>query len=545
MALSIETGQKQSSQAGTIPAPTGGVLATANLAAMDMSNCIYTYNLLPSQNGMRIRSGSVVDSELVGDEGNGLEVRTLVSYKGPEPSGGQDRLFAICSDGIYDVTSGSTQPSVLTGGNYGAAWTNSGNAGFGVFTTFTNNSGTIFLLYADALNGLFVYDNVTAVWNVAGFTGTGLSMATVRYVAVHMNRVWLIQGGETQVFYGGIGGISGAAATFPMGNQIKTGGDLVAVTSWTIDGGRGMDDHLVAISRSGDVIVWQGVDPSNSTTWKLVGSWTIGELPAGYRCLSRFGGNVYVLCLQGLIDLRTLLGGIDSSEASLSGPTAAVSRILRRHLNSNKGSFRWAVLLDTVNSAVVITTPTLANGQNIQYVMDLAGFSWGFWRGLDITTLAAYDNRVYWGSPDGEVVKMVGTSDKVQFDGTGALPVEFSILTAYSDMGAPGVNKRIHFIRPVYTAGSPQSSSVKALYNYEISEIFNTDITQDIVDGDVWNVGEWDKAVWGGSLGSIGFEKLHGANGMGRVSAIAMRGESDADFNLIAWDTVFDTGGAL
>ena len=49
--------QQPASQAVTVPPSVGGVNALDPLIAMPPQDCIYTYNLLPSEYGLRLRQG--------------------------------------------------------------------------------------------------------------------------------------------------------------------------------------------------------------------------------------------------------------------------------------------------------------------------------------------------------------------------------------------------------------------------------------------------------------------------------------------------------
>jgi hypothetical protein len=60
--------------------------------------------------------------------------------------------------------------------------------------------------------------------------------------------------------------------------------------TWTVDGGDGPDDRAVFVTSEGEVIVYQGTNPSSATTWAKIGSYYIGK-PLGRRCLEKFGGD--------------------------------------------------------------------------------------------------------------------------------------------------------------------------------------------------------------------------------------------------------------
>ena len=74
---------------------------------------------------------------------------------------------------------------------------------------------------------------------------------------------------------------------FTFGAKFTYGGALIGVWSWTIDGGSGVDDFLVAISRGGDILIFQGADPSLAD-FALIGSWFVGEVPDSRKIVDPF-----------------------------------------------------------------------------------------------------------------------------------------------------------------------------------------------------------------------------------------------------------------
>src|SRR5439155_1006380 len=85
-----------------------------------------------------------------------------------------------------------------------------------------------------------------------GFTGP---------VETHTLKAWYLP----------INAIGGAATALDHSSICEQGGHLVAAMTWTLDAGYGMDDHLVFITSSGEVVVWRLTDPTTPTGIAMIG----------------------------------------------------------------------------------------------------------------------------------------------------------------------------------------------------------------------------------------------------------------------------------
>jgi hypothetical protein len=102
-------------------------------------------------------------------------------------------------------------------------------------------------------------------------------------VTAHVQRLWFVEKDKIDPWYLPVAAISGAAAKLTIGPFCKLGGYLMAIGSWSRDGGSGPDDMLVLVTSKGEVLIYSGTDPSSSTTFGLVGTFRIAE-PIGRRC---------------------------------------------------------------------------------------------------------------------------------------------------------------------------------------------------------------------------------------------------------------------
>ena len=155
-----------------------------------------------------------------------------------------------------------------------------------------------------------------------------------------------------------------------------------------------------------------------------------------------------------------------------------------------------------------------------------------------------WKGTVYIGDDAGNIHTMQDSLDNVLRDGTGGDPVEFSFLTAYSDLDAPGLNKRVHLIRPRFFSenGVEPSYNTKALYDYDINEPTLSIPTQSS-DASAWDTGLWDSAIWGGD--SVAASGLLGSCGVGQVIAIAVKGEATDRSTFLDASVYAEVGGAF
>ena len=267
----------------TFPASVGGINAIDSLMLMKPEDCIYTYNLMPSEYGSRLRKGY---REWAINCGNN-DVRTIIPFDSNELFAENNKLFAVTSEGIWDVTLfGNTAPTLEQ-----AFSINTGDAGYGVFCEFTGdaaNSGQFarghYLYYADALNGLFVYDEFNQSWSVPGVAPNGawtyqtgvtnvpdpntpvysdFPVENIAYIMVYKQKIWVILENDEDAYYLPTASISGILVKFTFGSKLPHGGNLQALYNWTVDAGIGIDDMLVGVGRGGDVIVYNGLGPED------------------------------------------------------------------------------------------------------------------------------------------------------------------------------------------------------------------------------------------------------------------------------------------
>lgn len=389
----------------TIPASTGGINSLENLMTMPPEDCLYCHNIMPSEYGLRLRKGYRLWTDEVD---SGAEINTIIPFEGQAADASLDRLWAVTENGIWDVTIpdqvGPSQDVVFANQTAGA--------GFGVWTEFTNDATDRFLQYADGRNGLHEYSEDSGLWTVPVLTGP--VVANIAFVTTWKNRLWYIEESSGDAWYLAPDSNSGNCTKFTFGSKFKHGGELKAIYNWTIDGGDGVDDLLVAISRGGDVLIYQGTDPATADGFGLVGSFFIGETPESRRLGVGYGGELYLLSTYGLTSIRDLLQGVVPSVAGKS-PSAKISRFLRDAVSEGKDDRNWSLHIHPTDGFLQLIGPYEEPSVALQYNQNLLTTAWGMWRGVPVNSADTWNGKYYIGDKDGHVWLYDGVVDGQTF----------------------------------------------------------------------------------------------------------------------------------
>jgi hypothetical protein len=202
----------------TVPAPVGGWDAESPLSDMPRNHAVVLDNWFPRPGYVEVRRGHRYHAW---DAGSSVEpVRSLMVWQGTTSS----KLFAASNDTIYDVTSrGQATSSVTSLTNPDWQWVN-----------FTN-AGASYLYAVNGADAPRHYNGST--W--ATPTITGITAADAVHVNVHKKRLWFTLNNSTKAAYLATDAIAGAATEFELGSNFDRGGYLMAMATWTRDGGSG------------------------------------------------------------------------------------------------------------------------------------------------------------------------------------------------------------------------------------------------------------------------------------------------------------------
>jgi hypothetical protein len=532
-------GARQTMEMAQLPAPVKGMDGRVAVSQTDPLICLTAQNIIPSNYGMRVRNGY-----REWQVGVGSEVRTVVPYNGAAQDQSADRMFAVSEDGIYDVSIQGATPILKF-----AFSVQSAESGYGVYTHFTDGAGISYLLYADSENGLFVYYQETDEWIVAPELDPApgappFDVANVNFVVSHKQRLWLVQKNTTTGWYLPVASTKGDVTPFYFGSKFKHGGELIGLYNWSVDGGGGIDDHLVAISRAGDVLPYRGEDPSAALTWSNIGTYFIGNIPKGNRISSEYGGDLFMLSSLGITSMTDLLSGSDVADPYRSAVGFKIATQLRNDLSVYENDPGWNIKFISSQGLLMISMPFQSNtGLYKQYVYNLATTGWGLWFDVPLLTSDPWEGKLMIGTADGRILRMDVHADDVDVNGEGGRKINWYLLSSYSDMGSPAKHKRVKYIRPNFVSTVGPSYSAWALYDFDISRnLGNLSTTPNQIS--LWNTAAWNEDVWEAG-GLQPFFRVMGTWGMGRTIAIAMQGASSNETIFGSWDVGWDVGGFM
>jgi hypothetical protein len=511
----------------------------------ELSTCLYSYNLLPAEQGMTVREG-YREHQIGVNAGINAGVHTLIPFNSAQDGDSGNKIFAVNNEGIWDVTVYNTTPSLMV-----TFADQQDDAGYGTYVHFVNQAENDVLFYADNINGLYSYDAGTETWANTSIL-TGIDEADVKFVMQHKNNVWFAVKNSTVGYYLPALASSGTVSEQYFGDKFNQGGTLAGLFSWSIDGGDGVDDILVVVSQAGDVILYTGSGPTQ-TDWGMKGVYFIGQIPNTPRFGSEQGGELRLLSAFGLTSMNDLLQGVDTSvlsaESNTSGIAYRIASIIRQTMKTKINLRGWGVALIPSEGGLLINTPTLVGQDPIQFFYNSAVRGWGFWRGVPMLCFAEFGNSVIFGTEDGRIMIMDAPRDDVKITppdtGENGDDIQFSILTSYSPLSVAGAYKQVKLIRPDFISSLPPAYSNQARYDFDLSEAidFQLNTPQEFAGG-IWDSSSWDAGIWASDEG-VSFPTIGGGWGHGRYVAIATRGSCRAKTKLLGWDVIYTTGGLM
>jgi hypothetical protein len=493
----------------SLPAPIGGLNSRDSLAAMAQTDAVVMENFFPATTECVLRKGYV--NHVTGITG---QVETLMVY-----SANTEKMFAIAGGKVYDVSSSGAVGAAALTGLTNSRWQ---------YCNFSTAGGN-FLSMGNGVDAPRLYDGTS--WSTPAITG--VTTTKLNTPIVFKNRQYFIEKGTLKTWYLPVQSIAGAANKVDMSAVAKLGGYIVAHETWTIDAGTGVDDYYVAITNHGEVIVYQGTDPSDAATWALKGVWRIGA-PVGDRCMFKLAGDILVICQDGLMPLGAAL------QSSRVNPRVALTDKIQWSISEDVttygANFGWQIFYYPSENQLWMNIPQATGGTQYQYAMNTISRSWGKYTGYNANTFQLFNEEAYFGG-DGFVGKAwFGNSDA-------GLNIRGKCLQAFSTYGAAGRYKRFTMTRPIFRAtGTP---SVKGSMNYDFNvDIAPTDLNFAPNPKAVWGSAIWGQAIWGGGY-SI-YQDWQGVSGLGYYAAPQIQAVTNGvDVRWVSTDVVFEQGQIL
>lgn len=500
---------------GSVPCPVGGWNARDSLDNMAATDAVIMDNFFPGTSNIVLRRGHNEHC----DTGESDPVGSLMEYG----SGSALVLLAACGGKIFDVST-ATPASLATGYN-SDIWssTNFSTAG-GQFMIAANASG---------LDVPWVYDGAT----VAPVVVTGVTDTLLSQVCVYQQRLFYVQQQSLSVWYTAAGAFQGALTEFDFGGFCTKGGAIAGISTWTRDNGfGGVDDLFVIVTTKGELLVYNGPNPSVATTWSMQGRFVLGEPVSGPHCFVRTGPDLLLLCADGFQPLSAYLA-VGQSRASTTDLASKIGSAASDAVRAYHGNDYWCSLLYPEGTQLIINIP-VATDTAYQYVVNTTTGAWCRYTGMNAYSWSRFDGSPYFGGADGKVYRF----DFVQND-NGA-DVVGEVVGAFSYLGLRARQKRVTLLRPVVETDGNLTYSVGINVDFDLSATLPT-ISSNLPNGAIWDTSLWDVGSWGSSTRTV-LRRWIGASGIGFAFAIHFKVSTQTVYvALDATDISFEPGGPL
>ena len=400
----------------------------------------------------------------------------------------------------------------------------------GTYVITRTGASTLTYTMATAPSG-----NATVVGTYTTVGITGADSSTFINVNLFKNRLWFTQKDTMKIWYLDVANIGGTATSIDFGGIARNGGYLQAMGTWTLDAGQGADDYAVFVTSMGEVLVYNGTDPSSPTTWALKGVWQLGQT-FNRKCFFKWSGDLLLLTQDGLVPLSSAL------QSSRLDPrinlTDKIYYAVSLAATTYYANFGWQINYFASENMLILNIPV--NGGMEQYVMHTITKSWARFTGLEAYCWeVSGSNEIYFGG-DGYVANFYqGNADN-------GANIQANAQQAYSYFESPGQLKRFTMVRPIFQSnnGVP-TTAVNISTDFEPQTDFGTlSFNPASTVGGVWNVSVWDDALW--SAGDIVTKTWYGVTGLGFSASINLSIASQGiDFKWTSTDYVMEKGGVL
>ena len=429
----------QIAQVESIPAPTGGLNARDAFANMPPTDALVMDNMFPTPSYVGVRNGSA-------SWVSGFNCQTLACYS---TGAGTRQLFGAGGGNIYNVTASGSLGAAVVSGLTSNLWR---------FVNFGAGGGQ-YLFMVNGADNPQIYNGTS--WQAVTNASTPISITGVTPSAfVNVNqfqgRLYFILQNSMKVAYLPLLSVGGAANILDLSSQTILGGYLVTMATWTIETTSGMTELACFVTSEGEVLVYQGNDPTYASSWFKLGTFRVGR-PIGFRSTVRVGSDVALITADGLIPLSKALVS-DRSENAI-----AISDKIQNLINNDVQTYAsgqyWQAILHPIGNKLILNVP--AGTGAYQYVQNTVNNSWCRFTGWNAQCFELMGDTLYYGSSSG-----VFSCDTGSTDAGGN--INAVCIQAPNYFGSHA-NKQFTMARPVMTANGQVSPSFQINTDFSVT----------------------------------------------------------------------------
>ena len=445
----------------SVPAPIKGWNTRDPFEAMDPQDAITLDNFFPDYGGVLARGGSVSFATGMG----AAAVETLATYQ----SAATVKLLAACDGSVFDISAGGAVGAALGTGFTGNRWQS------------VNFNGK--LLLVNGVDTPQTFDG--SALGDTGWSGTGLTPSDLSGIGVFNNRIYAWTGADANFWYGDVDAVTGTLVKFPLDTVSYNGGNLIAVSVLSYDGGTGINDYTAFFLDSGETLFYLGTDPTNPDNWSLTGRYQIPP-PIAARAILRYGGDIYVSTQTDHLRFSELLIALKLGQTP---PRSKISGAQTEAWMSGSNLPGWQAIYYPSAHQLIFNIPQ-PTGTFAQHVYNTATQAWCRFLGWNANCFGLYLDNLYFGGAGGVVYQAnINNTD------SGAM-IPLLGVQAWQDLGTKS-RKRIPSIRPLIQVIGRGTYSMGLSYDYvPRSGDVNIDVIGSPAVSSPWNESPWNTSPW-------------------------------------------------
>lgn len=412
MRARIARGAQPVTQPLSLPAPLKGWNTRDELDAMDPLDAVLMDNFFPDNSGVSVRTGF---SEFQTGLGS-APVETLAEFN----SAAEQKFLAACNHSIFDISTPGV-PAALGAGFQSNRWQT------------TNFLAKLFL--ANGVDTMQVFDGTT----LADSAFTGVTLSTLVGAYQYQQRLFFIQNNARGFWYAPLNSITGALVFYDLSPFCPRGGALVSITTVTHDGGNGVLDFIAFIMSTGDMLLYYGNDPSQSSAWQMIGRYRVSP-PVNIRAICSYGGDSFVATYDDYLPIQQQLVSLKVGQLP---PRSKASGALQAAIIANKNAFGWQALYYPKGRRLIFNVPNV-DGTFSQHVCNTALPSqpWCRFNGMNASCFGLFGDSLYFGAVNGTVYQADSGGDDV------GVPIDATAQQAWNTI-ASAQTKRMSLVRPI------------------------------------------------------------------------------------------------
>jgi hypothetical protein len=258
-----------------------------------------------------------------------------------------------------------------------------------------NYMGRLFIKgYSSAANSDMLSTDGTAATR-PGFTGPGGDDKDLWRLTTYKGRIYALAISDASMWYPATrAAITGALTQYDFQSLFTLGGKPWYIGPFSMTGGDSTQEYFCIISEMGEVFLFQGDSPSD-TTWYQVSHFFIAA-PVGRKSFFNWRSDILVITYDGLLSLREYIGTVAGEDYKYLSDNIATDF---------KDAIAGSVAFSASNYISGIVYPKgqyllvnfLATGGSTQYVMNTQTRAWAKFTGQNAYAWSLLNNALYWG----------------------------------------------------------------------------------------------------------------------------------------------------